>query len=144
MIISCIKNIPPTPIHRHLNENQNLSFFDRMVQLRNVLHPRPLACSKQPAKVDGSMNPLVASAGIPGFPITSLESGIPAFAIWKRADPVDDAVKRLLHVVYSVVPSVNVLLFSNLASRRRWPHTIIELRVQKKKIKLNKWLVKTY
>ena len=73
------------------------------------------------------MNPLLASAGIPGFPITSLESGIPAFAIWKRADPVDDAVKRLLHVVYSVAPSVNVLLFSNLASRRRWPRTIIEL-----------------
>ena len=114
----CYKNIPPILIRQHLYESHNFSFFNSIVQCKNVLHPRCLASARQPAKVDGSMYPLLASAGIPGFPITSLESGIPAFAIWKRADPVDEDVKRLLQVVYSLVPSAHVLLFSNLFSRR--------------------------
>lgn len=52
------------------------------------------------------MNPLVASLGVAGFPMTSFDTGTPLAAIWKSALWVEDDVRRLLQVVYSVVPSV--------------------------------------
>jgi hypothetical protein len=73
------------------------------------LHPWLLAVAKQPAKVAGAINPLLAALVVAGFPITSLESGTPLAAIWKRAvfgQVVDEVVRRLAHVVYSVAPSV--------------------------------------
>lgn len=48
-----------------------------------------------------------------GFPITSLFKSTPLAAIWKSAllgQVLEDAVRRLSQVVYSVVPSNYVLL----------------------------------
>lgn len=55
------------------------------------------------------MNPLLASPELAGLPITSLLSEIPDAAIWNRAvwgQVLEDAVRRPLQVVYSLVPSV--------------------------------------
>lgn len=57
------------------------------------------------------MYPLLASPVVAGFPITSLESGIPDAAIWKSAEfgqVLDDVVNSPAHVVYSFVPSVDL------------------------------------
>ena len=55
------------------------------------------------------MYPLLASAVVPGLPITNLSSETPLAEIWNRAvsGQVDEeAVKRPEHVVYSVAPSL--------------------------------------
>lgn len=55
------------------------------------------------------MKPLLASSKVAGFPITSLEKGIPDEAIWNNADlghVLDDVNSRPSQVVYSVSPSV--------------------------------------
>ena len=60
------------------------------------------------ASIDGSMWPLLASADVPGLPITSLSRATPFAAIWKSAvsGHVDEeAVNRPAQVVYSVAPS---------------------------------------
>ena len=55
------------------------------------------------------MYPLLASALVAGFPITSLSKETPFAAIWKRAVSGQADVelsRRPEHVVYSDVPSV--------------------------------------
>ena len=74
----------------------------------NSLHPWFFAWETQLASVDVDMEPLFASPAA-GLPMTSLFSGTPDAAIWKRAllGQVElEAVSRLAQVVYSLVPSV--------------------------------------
>lgn len=54
------------------------------------------------------MNPLLASPEVAGFPMTIFERGTPLAAIWKTAElgqVPEDVLRRLLQVVYSLVPS---------------------------------------
>lgn len=58
------------------------------------------------------MKPLLASPDVAGFPITSLDRGMPLAEIWKSADlgqVLDEVVKSPAHVVYSLLPSVQKL-----------------------------------
>ncbi len=77
------------------------------------------------------MKPLLASSEVAGFPITSLEKGIPDEAIWNNADlghVWDEENSRPSQVVYSVSPSVSLVsktCFPMLAVR-----TIVELDAQ--------------
>lgn len=76
---------------------------------------------------------MLASAVVPGLPMTSLSRLTPLAAIWKRAvsgQAVEDAVSRPAHVVYSVAPSVSErdilkMPYKVHSSGRR---TVIELR----------------
>lgn len=68
------------------------------------------------------MNPLVASACVPGFPITSLFCETPDEAISKTdvlGQVLDEAVKRPSQVVYSVAPS-EMLIVSR--SKEKYDH----------------------
>ena len=75
----------------------------------NLLHPWFFAWLMQPASVEASTYPVVASALVAGFPITSLLAGTPEAMIWKSAvlgQVEDEAVSRPEQVVYSDAPSV--------------------------------------
>ena len=52
-----------------------------------ALHPFAFAWSTHVPSVAGSMNPFVASAAVPGFPITSLFSSTPLAAISNTDEP---------------------------------------------------------
>lgn len=55
------------------------------------------------------MTPFVASAAVPGLPMTNLSWAIPAEMIWKRAElgkVALEAVSSPLQSAYSVSPSV--------------------------------------
>lgn len=70
-------------------------------------HPSLTAVDTQPARVAVSTQPLVASADVPGFPISNLSESTPEAMIWKSAvlgQVLDDAVSRPAQVVYSVAP----------------------------------------
>lgn len=77
------------------------------------------------------MKPLLASSEVAGFPITSLEKGMPDEAIWNNADlghVLDEVNSRPSQVVYSVSPSVSLvssLEYAMLAAR-----TVVELVAQ--------------
>lgn len=67
-----------------------------------------LAVLRQLARVEVLMNPFEASPVVAGFPMTSLLSGTPLAAIWKRAEfgqVLDELVNNPEQVVYSVWPS---------------------------------------
>ena len=70
------------------------------------------ACCRQPASVVVSIKPLVAPLVVAGLPMTSLLAETPDATIWKTdvfGHVLEDWVRSPSQVVYSVVPSVDVV-----------------------------------
>jgi hypothetical protein len=78
---------------------------------------------------------MIKTHELPGFPMTILFRATPLAASWKTAvfgHSLDDAVRRLEHVVYSFVPSVRKVhqqLVRVWTQPEDSQHTVVELDV---------------
>jgi hypothetical protein len=116
----------PASVEKYSSVNLQLQKKNRW----NSLHPFPTAVPKQPAKVDGLIYPLLASAVVAGFPMTILFSVTPAAAIWKTdvlGQVEEEAVRRPVQVTYSLTPSVTMVVEYQTCSAQSRKLTVVKL-----------------